>query len=172
MPAVLSEVGSISLQAEATSLGDPATQAALADGLFDGLATWFAARPLAVHWSIDGEAMPQPVPGDGPPFWAATQAATSVLVTLTNTGTRTWPADVRLLRGWEVSDDPYLRRAPALDGLAVDLPQLRAGESVTTELPIDPPPGERAVAWIDLEVDGQRLSDLGSAALQLATTPR
>jgi hypothetical protein len=90
-------------------------------------------------------------------------------VTLTNSGTRTWPADVRLLGAWEASSAPYLRVAPALDELAVDLPRLRAGESVTVELPMGTPLSARAVAWIDLEVGGRRLSDVGSPALQVAT---
>ena len=98
MPAVLSEVGSMSLEAEATYLGDAAGQAALADGLFEGLATWFAARPLAVRWTIEGETVPPaPGAGDGPPFWAPTLPAATALVTLTNSGTAAWPADVQLL---------------------------------------------------------------------------
>ncbi|MEO8509687.1 MAG: N-acetylmuramoyl-L-alanine amidase [Chloroflexota bacterium] len=169
MPAVLSEVGSMSLEAEATYLRAPAGQAALADGLFNGLATWFAARPLAVRWTIDGDVSPpQPAPGDGPPFWAPLLPDAAPLVTLTNSGTRTWPADVRLLGAWEASSAPYLRVAPVLDELAVDLPRLRAGESVTVELPMSMPLA-RAVAWIDLKAGGQRLSDLGSPALQVAT---
>jgi N-acetylmuramoyl-L-alanine amidase len=170
MPAVLSEVGSISLEAEARYLGDPVGQAALADGLFEGLATWFAARPLAVHWAIEGDVMPpQPVRGDGPPFWAPPLPGPTPLVTVTNSGNRTWPAEVRLLGGWEESSDPYLRVAPALDALAVDLPRLRPGESVTVEVPINTPRTGRSIAWIDLEAGGERLSDLGSPALQLAT---
>lgn len=173
MPAVLSEVGSITLEAEATYLGDPAGQAELADGLFEGLATWFAARPLAVRWTIGGEALrPEPAPATGPPFWAPVLPGTTPLVTLTNSGTRTWAEDVRLIAGWKTSSAPYLRVAPALDELAIDVPQLRAGESVTVELPMTAPPSGRALAWIDLEAGGQRLSDLGSAALQVATEAR
>lgn len=171
MPAVLSEVGSISLEAEAAYLASASGQSALAGGLFDGIVTWLQARELAVGWELEGTSrIPSPLAGSGPPFAVPRIAVTSPAeVTLTNTGSATWPATLRLLGGWERSDAPYLRMAPALEPLDVELPALEPGASVTIELPIDIPAGGRSVAWLDLEAGGQRLSDLGSPALQFAS---
>ena len=171
MPAVLGEVGSISLAAEAAYLGSESGQSALADGLFEGLAGWLGTRGLAVAWQVESTSrVPAARPGDGPPFWAPSiGGAGPVPVTLTNTGSAAWPGEPRLLVGWQRGEAPYLRRAPALDPLDIELPRLEPGASVTVQLPLDAPGGTRSVAWIDLEVDGERFSDRGSPALQLAT---
>ena len=171
MPAVLGEVGSISLEAEAAYLGSQSGQSALADGLFDGLADWLGTRSLAVAWEVEGTSrVPASRPGNGPPFWAPSiGAAGRVPVTLTNSGSAAWPGEPRLLVGWERGEAPYLRLAPSLDPLDIELPRLEPGASVTVQLPLNAPGGTRSVAWIDLEVDGERLSARGSPALQLAT---
>lgn len=173
MPAVLSEVGSMTLEAEATYLNQSPGRAALADGLFDGLATWFAARPVAVSWEVDGLARAvEARAGHGPPFWAPVMSGPRPRVTLTNTGAQPWPADLRLMVGWETSDAPYLRAAPTLEALDLDVPPLAPGESVTIQMPIAAPQRGRELAWIDLANGGERFSDLGSAPLQLATAAR
>ena len=72
MPSALAEVGSITLRAEHDLLASAAGQDAVADGLFDGLVEFFGARPLAGRIGLADApvgAAPQPVPGDGPPFW-------------------------------------------------------------------------------------------------------
>ena len=66
---------------------------------------------------------------------------------------------------------PYLAAAPK--GLAVvgrDLPELQPGESVDLRVTLPrPAAGGRQVCWLTLlKADGTRLSQLGSAPLQLA----
>jgi N-acetylmuramoyl-L-alanine amidase len=183
MPAILSEVGSISLPAEAALLLTPAGQQEEADGVLAGIATYLAARPLAVR--IDAEipggvagVQPDAVPGSGPPFWApvlpAPRAGTYRLtLRLTNTGTQAWPAGSQLLAGWAPSGMPYLPGAPGdLAPLGDALPALPPGASV--EVPVSlaaPQAAGRDVAWITLRTaDGTLLTDVGSAPLQLATS--
>jgi len=182
MPAVLTEIGSITLAAEHDLLLTPAGQAAAAQGIATALAAYFNDRPLAVRYdaSLPGGtagAAPRAVSGDGPPFWAPVvdppALTADTTFRLTNTGTAAWPAGLRLLAGWVVSDDPYLRVAPAmLEPLDVDIPALLAGESVELRVALSPPAGTaRQVVWITLADGASSLADLGSPPLQLATRP-
>jgi N-acetylmuramoyl-L-alanine amidase len=174
MPSALTEVGSITLRAEHDLLASPAGQEAVADGLFDGLVEFFGARPLAGRIGLADApvgAAPQPVPGDGPPFWPALVPDGPVEVQLTNTGTEAWHAGPVLVAGWEPTDAPYLAAAPEnLEALDAEIPALEPGESVvvSVNLPLDPA-GGRAVAWISLSVERASLADRGSVPLQLSS---
>jgi N-acetylmuramoyl-L-alanine amidase len=177
MPGVLAEVGSMSLEAEADLLATEAAQAAIADGLVDALAAWFADRPLAVRFDLlapGGLAgvVPPVAPGDGPMYWPVVpDDPERVSVRLINTGTQTWPAGAQLLAGWAANDEPYLARPPRLTPLDVQVPALAPGESVDLDVSLPPPPaGDRAVAWITLQTGNTILSELGSPALQVATS--
>jgi len=180
MPAILTEVGSITLAAEHDLLLTPAGQAAAAQGIADALAAYFADRPLAVRYDAllpggDAGTLPIAVGGSGPPFWAAGlrrgELAVGLGVRLTNTGTEAWPADLRVLAGWEEGADPYLRRAPGLlDDFGVAVPALAPGESVVLELPMNVPVADRGMLWITLAQGAVPLTDLGSAPLQLTTS--
>ncbi len=174
MPGILSEVGSMSLEAESQLLATPAGYQAVAHGIFDGIARYLAARPLAARIDalVPGGAagtQPSAVPGDGPPFWPPVAPANGQLtVRLTNTGSDPWPAGMRLAAGWGATTMPYLAAAP--DGLApldATLPALAPGESV--ELPVTlpaAPAGSRAVAWITLlDPSGTSLSASGSGSV-------
>lgn len=182
MPAVLSEVASMSLEAESRLLATRQGQSAVADGLAAAVASWIGDRPLAVRYDAlvpAGEAgvVPTPVPGDGPPFWPPVLGSPGddggyvLPLRITNTGTRAWPSDASLRSAWTASDAPYLSGPPAdLERLGVDVPSLRPGESLELSLALPAPPAAgRHVAWIELVVAGSSLSALGSPALQLAT---
>ena len=180
MPAVLTEVGSITLAAEHDLLLSAKGHAAAAQGIADGLAAYFGDRPLAVRYDAmlaGGEAgvPPAAVPGLGPPFWAPvlpSDASTAgIPVRLTNTGTVAWPANLKVLAGWAASDEPYLRVAPkALTALPGPVPTLAPGESVELHLLPPPPAGSaRQVLWISLANAQGSVTDLGSPPLQLAT---
>ncbi|HEX2194940.1 MAG TPA: N-acetylmuramoyl-L-alanine amidase [Candidatus Limnocylindria bacterium] len=179
MPAVLSEVGSMSLQAESQLLASDAGRRAVADGLYRGISAWLAERPLAVRYDAlvpGGEAgrLAVPAPGNGPPFWApelASQVADggALRVRLTNTGWRAWPEGVQLLGGREASGLPYLPGPPRLTPIGVEVPALAAGESVSVEVPLESPAGTRHLAWITLaDAAGTSFAELGSPALQVA----
>jgi N-acetylmuramoyl-L-alanine amidase len=175
MPVILAEVGSISLREEHDLLVSEAGQEAVAAGIVDGLVTYFGGRELAGRVALADEPVgqaPEPVPGDGPPFWAAAAAEGPLAVRITNTGTEPWASGARVVLGWEATDEPYLRRAPAsLDETGPELPALAPGESVVLDITSpEPPTGARAVAWISLQVGGESLADRGSPALQVATT--
>jgi hypothetical protein len=179
LPAILTEVGYITLAAEQDLLLSPAGQTAVAQGIVDALGAYLADRPLAVRYDAiilggsAGEA-PQAVPGNGPLYWAPVVEGASLTagttIRLTNTGSAAWPTGLRLMVGWEPSGDPYLRVAPvSLDPVAVDVPTLQPGESTVLELPLTPPPATgRQLAWITLADGSDSLADLGSAPLQLA----
>jgi N-acetylmuramoyl-L-alanine amidase len=182
MPAILSEVGSISLPAEAALLVTPAGQRREAEGVLSGIAAYLADRPMAAR--IDAEVpgggagvAPSAVPGSGPPFWAPVLPAPGAGVyrftlRLTNTGTQAWAAGAQLLGGWSATDMPYLPDAPVdLAPLGLPLPALPPGASVQVPVSLAAPStAGRQVAWITLRtVDGQLLTDLGSAPLQLAS---
>jgi N-acetylmuramoyl-L-alanine amidase len=180
MPAILTEVGYITLPAEQDLLLSPVGQAAAAQGIARGIEAYFADRPLAVRYdatSAGGDAgrAPQAVPGDGPPFWAPVLPANApragVSLRLTNTGTVRWPGALQLLGGWTASEEPYLRIVPeALASLGVDIPALAPGESVEVRvLPPAPTGTARSVLWISLANSDGSLADLGSPPLQLAT---
>lgn len=180
MPAILTEIGSITLAAEHDLLLSPAGQSAAAQGIADGLAVYFTDRPLAVRYDAiiaggDAGVPPQAVPGDGPPYWApvveADALAAGISLHLTNTGSDAWPGDLQLLAGWSGSDEPYLRIAPeAVASLGVDVPALAPGESVALQVSPTMPTGPgRQVLWISLGTPATSLADLGSPPLQLAT---
>jgi N-acetylmuramoyl-L-alanine amidase len=182
MPAVLTEIGSITLAAEHDLLLSPQGQAAAAQGIATGLESYFADRPLAVRFDAlipGGEAGREAtaVEGSGPPFWAAiiglAELSAGLPVRLTNTGTDPWPDDLRLMAGLAVSSEPYLRQEPdAFLDLGIAIPPLAPGESVVLLVPMDVPAGEREMLWITLATGTGPLSDLGSAPLQLAIEGR
>lgn len=173
MPVVLSEVGSITLRAEHDLLASPEGRDAVAAGLFDGLAAFFAGRELAGRITLEGDvpaAVPPTVDGDGPPFWAPTLPDGPLRLRLTNTGSSAWPSGSQLVAGWESSDMPYLAVPPGqLAPVGVEVPPLEPGESIVLDVELPPAPAERALAWISLVMDGKTLADRGSPALQLAS---
>ncbi len=183
MPAVLSEVASMSLEAESRLLATEQGQSAVADGLAAAIASWIGNRPLAVRYDAlvpggEAAAVPTAVPGDGPPFWPPVLGNPGdegyvLPLRITNTGTQAWPSDASLRFAWTASDTPYLAGPPAdLEALAVDVPPLRPGESLELSLSLPAPlAAGRHLAWIELAAAGSSLSELGSPALQLATQP-
>jgi N-acetylmuramoyl-L-alanine amidase len=179
MPAILTEVGSITLAAEHDLLLSPAGQTAAAEGIASALGAYFTGRPLAVRYDAElaggtAGAPPETVAGDGPPFWAPTldpgALAAGVRVRLTNTGTAPWPSGLELLTGWQATDEPYLREPPAdLPASSLGIPALQPGESVELRLPLSAPAGVgRQVAWITLSDGSGALTEIGSPPLQLA----
>ena len=178
MPAVLAEVGSMSLAVEADLLATDDAQQAIAGALVDALAAWFRDRSLAVRLDLlapGGIAglPPEVEPGDGPMYWPLVVGNPGrAAIRLTNTGSDSWPAGVQLLAGWAPTDEPYLARPPQLARLDVEAPALAPGESVDLELRLPAPlSGVRAVAWITLQAGNTILSDLGVPPLQLAIGP-
>ena len=180
MPAVLSEVGSITLPAEHDLLLSPDGQAAAAQGVANALTAYLSDRPMAVRFDAllpggDAGTAPLAVDGSGAPFWAPelprTELALGLPVRLTNTGTEQWPADLRVLAGWEQSAEPYLRQAPdALDDMGLDVPTLAPGQSVVFVIKLDVAVAERGMLWVTLGAAGASFSDLGSPPLQLSTS--
>ena len=175
MPSALDEVGSISLRAEHDLLASEAGQDAVAAGLFDGLSDYFGSREIAGRVELAGRpagVAPQPVAGDGPPFWPPVVTDGPIELRVTNTGTEAWPAGSRLEAGWEASDAPYLARPPEdLQPIGPEIPALDPGQSVVIGIELIPKPGVgRALAWISLSVDRASLADRGSPpALQLSS---
>jgi len=182
MPAVLSEVGSLSLEAEGELLATLAGQQAAAKGLYDGIAAYLGDRPLAGR--IDAEvpggeagAPPPAAAGLGPPFWAPVLPPVAAGgyrfgMRLTNVGADDWQAGMQLVAGWGPSGGPYLAGPPAtIVALPVTIPPLAPGESVGLPVTVGPPTGAgRALLWMTLRTaDGRLLSDLGDPALQLAS---
>jgi hypothetical protein len=172
MPAVLAEVGSMSLAAEADLLATPEAQEAIAAALGEALVTWFAERGPAARLELaapGGNDPPEPIPGTGPPYWPpGVEADEALPVTITNTGLTSWPSGAEVLVGWQATDEPYLARPPALDALDVALPPLEPGASVTLALELPTPPqGVGAVGWLTVGLDGGVLSETGSPALQI-----
>ena len=179
MPAILTEVGSISLAAEHDLLLSPEGQAAAAQGIADGLVGYFAGRHLAVRFDAllpGGEAgsVPSVVGDSGPPFWApavgSPELSQGIPVRLTNTGTDPWPVGLKVRLGWQASDEPYLREPPEVVGdLGMEVPPLAPGESVVIAVKDEVPAGEAGLLWITLANGDETFSDLGSAPLQLRT---
>lgn len=176
MPAVLAEVGSMSLAAEADLLATAEGQDAIAGALVEALVAWFGDRDHAARFDLEvagGDAgrVPEVVPGTGPPFWAVgVEDPAELRLRLTNTGSTTWPEDVALLIGWVPTDDPYLARQPDLVPLPTAVPPLAPGESVVLAPEVlSPPDDERSVAWVTLEIDGVVLADTGIPPLQFAS---
>jgi N-acetylmuramoyl-L-alanine amidase len=181
MPAILSEVGSLSLEAEGELLATATGQQAAATGLYEGIAVYLADRPLAGR--IDAEVaggtagvVPTAEAGTGPPFWApllspAASGGYRFSVRLTNTGVQPWPSGMHLVAAWGPSSAPYLAAAPpGLEPLAVEVPALGVGESVILPIAVDAPSGDvRHVLWMTLRTPaGQLFTGLGEPALQLA----
>ncbi len=172
MPVILSEVGSITLRAEHDLLASEPGQAAVADGLLDGLAAFFDAREQGARIALaDGSSsVPAPVGGDGPPFWPAVVNDETVPLRLTNTGTSAWAPGTQLVAAWTETDEPYVGFAPnAPLSLDIEVPALGPGESVVIGVVLPPAPANRAVAWISLMSDGETFADNGSPALQLSS---
>ncbi len=174
MPVVLAEVGSITLRAEHDLLASPDGQAAVARGIMEGVADYVGQRELAVRIGVadapDLEA-PSVTSGNGPPFWARVVPGGPVALRLTNTGIAPWPVDIRLVVGWEPSDQPYLAQAPAeLVPAPVDVPALEPGASARVEVDLGSEGGARRLAWISLMSGETTLAELGSPALQLSTS--
>ncbi|HET8776311.1 MAG TPA: N-acetylmuramoyl-L-alanine amidase [Candidatus Limnocylindria bacterium] len=172
MPVVLSEVGSITLRAEHDLLASEAGQAAVAAGLFDGIAAFFEDRPVAARIGLadDDEGTPSAVPGEGPPFWPDVAPDGPLRLTLTNNGTAAWASDLELVAGWQATDQPYLAFPPdTLEPLGATIPALAPGESMTVDVALPPAPNARSVAWISLREGSELFSDLGSPALQLSS---
>jgi N-acetylmuramoyl-L-alanine amidase len=176
MPGVLAEVGSITSRDDHDLLASEHGQQAVADGLFDGLAAWFAERALAARVALaDGStgALPEPSGTDGPPFWPPeVDGPTPVRLRVTNTGNVPITAGAELVAGWAPSDVPYLAAPPAgLEAIGPSLPEIAPGESAVVMVELRPPAGAgRAVAWVSLLVDGEILAEHGSPALQLASS--
>ncbi|HUF06699.1 MAG TPA: N-acetylmuramoyl-L-alanine amidase [Candidatus Binatia bacterium] len=170
MPAVLVEIGTITLSAEHELLLTPEGAAAAASGLFEGLADFFGARELSGRIALADPSPRRPaaVDGVGPPFWPPAAPDGQVRLRLTNTGTARWPEGMALVAGWEASEEPYLAFPPAARSTVVaDVPSLEPGASVVIEVTLPPAPPARGVAWISLEHEGETLADHGSPALQL-----
>ena len=179
LPAVLAEVGSISLEAESELLAEQAGRRAVADGLYAGIRDWLGQRQLAVRYDAllpGGEAGStlEAIPGEGPPFAVTTLHGTDLVdgalpLRLTNTGQRTWGNGLELLAGWERSNAPYLAHAPvALDSTGLAIPALEPGESVLVHVPLELPDEGRSILWLTLSESGEPLTERGSPALQLA----
>lgn len=177
LPAVLTEVGSITLAAEQDLLLSPNGQAAAAEGIASALEAYFGDRPLAARFDAlvpGGEAgtIPTAVDGTGPPFWApelsSDRLAAGLPVRLTNTGTAPWPSGLVVRAGWGASDEPYLRQAPnVLDELPVEVPPLAPGESVVVVVELASGASGAGSLWLTLAAGETLLSDLGSPPLQL-----
>ncbi|HET7685713.1 MAG TPA: N-acetylmuramoyl-L-alanine amidase [Candidatus Limnocylindria bacterium] len=173
MPGALSEVGSITLRAEQDLLSSAEGQEAVAGGLYEGLSRWLGDRGLAVRYDAPG-ARQAPPTDVGAIDEARILPEGEVELVLTNRGTEVWPASLELVAGWEASELPYLPAAPdRLTALPVDVPPLAPGEAVRLRVALTPPPGGlRQVAWLTLRGPSGPWTDLGSPALQLASTGR
>jgi N-acetylmuramoyl-L-alanine amidase len=173
MPAILVEVGTITLAEEHELLLSDEGAVAAARGIFDGLRTWFAGRELAGRIRVDGQEAgraPQPVPGDGPPFRAEPIGDVPLRLRVTNTGTSGWRAGAALLAAWVDSDQPYLYGMPdGVPPVEVELPTLEPGETVVVEVDPGEPSGSPSLAWFSLRVGTENLAHHGSPALQLVS---
>lgn len=174
MPVVLAEVGSITFRAEHDLLATAEGQESVAAGLFEGLAAYFADRPLAARIALADAApgdVPEAVGGTGPPFWSPVVDRSAVELRLTNTGTARWPAGLELVAGWEATDEPYLRAAPpGLTAVGAEVPALNVGESFVVQVALpQASPNGRGVAWISLRKGQTTLAEAGSPALQVST---
>ena len=180
MPAILTEIGSITLAAEHDLLRSTDGVAAAAAGIASALGAYFAERPLAARFdaSLPGGSagtVPTPVDGEGPPFWAPrvtlVDLAAGLPIRLTNTGSEAWPDDLRLVAGSAPATEPYLRLAPdAPDEIAVEIPPLAPGESVIVRIILDASSSDAETLWITLATGDGTFADLGSAPLQLTTS--
>jgi N-acetylmuramoyl-L-alanine amidase len=176
MPAILTEVGSVSLEAESQLLATAAGYQAAARGIFDGIAAYLADRPLAGRLELvpaSGSAAlgaPTAVDGNGPPFWPEVVPSGTTLIRLVNTGSAPWPADMQLAAGWAATSMPYLAAAPKTLSPVASVPPLDPGASVELSVTLPQPASSgRQVCWLTLlEADGTPLTRRGSAPLQVA----
>lgn len=173
MPSALTEVGSITLQAEQDLLSSEVGQAAAANGIYGGVAAYLEERGQAVRYDAPGLEQ-APTTATGPLEEARLMPAGDLALTLTNRGNEAWPRGVELVAGWEASELPYLPAAPArLEPLGIDVPALAPGESVDLRAPLAvPDSAERQVLWLTLAGPDGSYADLGSPALQIATAGR
>ncbi len=173
MPAVLTEVGSITLRAEQELLTSQAGQAAAATGIYEGIRAYLADRPAAVRYDIGGTTEVA-LPRTGPPAEARVLHGETAALTLTNRGTAAWPSSLQLVAGWQTSDLPYLPGPPdRLDPLPVEIPALAPGESIRLDIPLAAPGGSsRQVVWVTLRGAAGDWTQLGSPALQVANEGR
>ena len=173
MPAILVEVGTITLAEEHELLLSEAGSGAAADGILDGLQAWFEQRELAGRVTLDGEqpgAAPVAVEGDGPPFRAPALPDGPLRLRVTNTGTLAWDGGARLVAAWTAIDGPYRYGIPEdAAPIGPELPPLEPGASVTVEVPLPEPSSGEGLAWFSLSVETELLADRGSPALQLIT---
>ena len=169
MPAILVEVGTITLPEEHELLLGEEGASAAARGIFGGLAAWFAERDLAGRIAVDGAEvgrLPEALPGDGPPYRAEPVAGGPLRLRVTNTGTRAWEPGARLVVGSVASDVPYHYGLPEeVTPVGPALPALAPGEAAVVA--VDPPAG---LAWFSLRIGSENLADHGSPALQLLST--
>ena len=173
MPAILVEVGTITLPEEHELLLDQAGVDAAADGIFEGLAAWFAERELAGRVSQEGATLgvpPPAVPGEGPPFHVEALPEGPMRLRVTNTGTESWEAGARIAAAWLDDVTPYRYGTPVEAApVGEPLPALAPGESVVVEIERPPEAPASGLAWISLSVGGEILADHGSPALQVAS---
>ena len=171
MPAILVEVGTITLPAEHELLLSEAGLQAAARGMFDGLAAWFSDRELAGRVAlaaVETGRLPGAVPGEGSPFRAERLPDGPLALRITNTGSRAWEAGGRLLAATVASDAPYLYGVPAdVAPIGPELPALAQGESVVVALAEGERPEGSGLAWFSLSIGSENLADHGSPALQL-----
>src|SRR5439155_18851515 len=119
MPAILSEVGSVSLRAESELLAARTGREAAARGVYDGIVAYLRQRTLvaridAVLPGGGAGVVPTPVPGTGPPYWPTlAPPGGGDTVRLTHTGTSSWPAGGQLAAVSHASTGAYLAAAPA-----------------------------------------------------------
>lgn len=176
MPAILVEVGTITLPEEHELLLGPDGARAAAQGIFDGLAEWFEQRELSGRIALDGDppgTSPPLRPGEGPPFVAEPMPEGPLRLRVTNTGTTAWDAGARIVAAEVADGHPYVYGVP--DGVAPigpELPALAPGASVVVELEAPGGAGGAGVAWFSLLVGQENLAQRGSPALQLLTGAR
>ena len=176
MPAILVEVGTITLPEEhELLLGEDGARAA-AQGIFDGLAAWFAQRELSGRVSLDGVTagtVPPLRPGDGYPFVAEPVPDGPLRLRVTNTGTAAWEPGARIVATQVADAAPYVYGVPdGLTPMGPELPALAPGASVVVELEAPVGSADGAVAWFSLLVGQENLAQHGSPALQLLTGAR
>ncbi len=176
MPAILLEVGTVTLAEEHELLLTDDGARAAAEGIFDGLASWFAKRDLGGRVALDGSApgsVPEPRAGTGPPFTAEPMPDGPLRLRVTNTGTRPWEPGARVLAGHVADGSPYVYGVP--DGVAPvgpSLPALPPGASAVVEVETPVGTGGEGLAWFSLLVEEENLAQHGSPALQLLTGAR
>ena len=176
MPAILVEVGTITLPEEHELLLTDDGMRAAAQGIFDGLAAWFAERELAGRVELEpapGGVLPVARPGDGPPFVAGAMPEGPLRLRITNTGTGAWETGARILWALVADPGPYAYGMPeGAAPIGPQLPALAPGDSVVVELDRAILADGDGLAWFSLMVEQENLAEHGSPALHLATGAR